>query len=65
MLLNDTIPFLSEGMEDENQEVEIVAKSIVARIEQLTGDSIQDYLKWWINEIKNSKLISFKSIITY
>ena len=33
ILLNDTIPFLSEGMEDENPDVEICAKAIVARIE--------------------------------
>jgi U3 small nucleolar RNA-associated protein 10 len=45
ILLNDTIPFLSEGMEDENTEVEICAKAIVARIEQMTGDSIHEYLK--------------------
>lgn len=45
ILLNDTIPFLSEGMEDENNEVEVVAKSIVRRIEQMTGDSIHEYFK--------------------
>ena len=45
VLLNDTLPFLSESMEDENPDVEGVAKSIVKRIEQLTGDSIQEYLK--------------------
>lgn len=45
ILLNDTIPFLSEGMEDENPDVEACAKSIVARIEQMTGDSIHEYLK--------------------
>jgi len=33
ILLNDTLPFLSEGMEDENIEVETTAKAIVARIE--------------------------------
>ena len=45
VLLNDTLPFLSESMEDENLQVEAVAKSITHRIEQLTGDSIQEYLK--------------------
>ena len=45
ILLNDTFPFLSEGMEDENHEVETTAKAIVARIEQMTGDSIHEYLK--------------------
>ena len=45
ILLNDTLPFLSEGLEDENQEVEATTKAIVARIEQMTGDSIHAYLK--------------------
>lgn len=45
ILLNDTLPFLSEGMEDENPDVEQCAKSIVLRIEQMTGDSIHEYLK--------------------
>ena len=45
ILLNDTIPFLSEGMEDENPDVEACAKAIVARIEHMTGDSIHEYLK--------------------
>ena len=45
ILLNDTLPFLSEGLEDENPDVEITVKSIVSRIEQMTGDSIHEYLK--------------------
>lgn len=45
ILLNDTLPFLSEGMEDENTDVEMCAKAIVARIESITGDSIHEYLK--------------------
>lgn len=45
VLLNDTIPFISEGMEDENPEVEATTRSIVQRIEQMTGDSIHEYLK--------------------
>jgi hypothetical protein len=45
ILLNDTLPFLSEGMEDEHPEVEQTAKAIVTRIENITGDSIQEYLK--------------------
>ncbi|CDW83415.1 heat repeat-containing protein 1 [Stylonychia lemnae] len=45
ILLNDTIQFLSEGMEDENPDVEATARSIVQRIEQITGDSIHEYLK--------------------
>lgn len=45
VVLNDTLSFLSESLEDENPDVEIVAKQIVKRIESLTGESIQDYLK--------------------
>lgn len=45
VVLNDTLSFLSESLEDENPEVEAVAKQIVKRIESLTGESIQDYLK--------------------
>ncbi len=45
VLLNDTLPFLSEGMEDESPDVELTTRSIVQRIEQMTGDSIHEYLK--------------------
>lgn len=46
VILNDTIPFISELLEDENERVEQVAKRIVNRIENLTGESITEYLKW-------------------
>ena len=45
VVLNDTLGFLSESLEDEVPEVEDVAKAIVKRVETLTGESIQDYLK--------------------
>jgi len=45
IILNDTIPFISEALEDENEEVESTAKRIVNQIEQLTGESINEYLK--------------------
>jgi U3 small nucleolar RNA-associated protein 10 len=45
VILNDTIPFISELLEDENEQVELAAKTIVNRIEQLTGESINEYLK--------------------
>jgi len=45
VILNDTIPFISELLEDENENVELKAKSIVNRIEMLTGESINEYLK--------------------
>ena len=40
VVLNDTLGFLSESLEDENPEVEQVAKNIVKRVETLTGESI-------------------------
>ena len=33
VVLNDTIPFMSELLEDEDERVEMLAKSIVQRIE--------------------------------
>jgi U3 small nucleolar RNA-associated protein 10 len=33
VILNDTIPFISELLEDENEKVELAAKTIVNRIE--------------------------------
>ena len=45
VILNDTIPFISEMLEDENELVEGSAKRIVNMIEQLTGESINEYLK--------------------
>lgn len=43
--LNDTLPFLSESLEDEHPDVEMTAKEIVKKVETLTGATIQDYLK--------------------
>jgi len=45
VILNDTIPFISELLEDENEQVEDCAKRIVNRVENLTGESINEYLK--------------------
>lgn len=45
VVLNDTLPFLSESLEDEHPDVEMLAKEIVKKIETLTGETIQDYLK--------------------
>ncbi len=45
VILNDTVPFISELLEDEDESVELCAKRIVTRIEQLTGESINEYLK--------------------
>ena len=45
IVLNDTLPFLSESLEDDNHDVEMVAKEVIKKIETLTGESIQEYLK--------------------
>ena len=45
VVLNDALPFLSESLEDEHPQVEAVAKEIVKKIETMTGETIQEYLK--------------------
>lgn len=45
IVLNDALPFLSESLEDDDEQCELAAKDIIKRIESLTGESIQDYLK--------------------
>jgi len=45
VVLNDTLPFLSESLEDEHPDVEMAAKEIVKKVETLTGETIQEYLK--------------------
>ena len=45
VLLNDVIPFLSELLDDESEDIERLAKRIVSRIERITGESIESYLK--------------------
>ena len=45
IVLNDTVPFLSELLEDENEQVEQTARKIVERVEHMTGESINEYLK--------------------
>ena len=45
MVLNDTIPYLSESLEDDAQEVEMLAKDIIKRVENLTGETLEQYLK--------------------
>ena len=44
-MLNDTIPFISESLEDDSQEVEMLAKEIVKRVQNLTGEILDEYLK--------------------
>jgi len=45
VVLNDTIPFISESLEDDSQEVEMLAKEIVKRVQNLTGETLDEYLK--------------------
>ena len=45
IVLNDTLPFISEALEDEQPNVEAAAKEIVKKVETLTGETIQNYLK--------------------
>lgn len=44
-LLSDVIPYVSEAFEDTNEEVEQTARTIVHKIESMTGESIAEYLK--------------------
>lgn len=45
VVLNDTIPYLSESLEDDAQDVEMLAKDIIKRVENLTGETLEEYLK--------------------
>jgi U3 small nucleolar RNA-associated protein 10 len=42
-LLPETIPFLSELMEDESEEVEQECQSIIRTLEETLGESLQPY----------------------
>eukprot|EP00744_Colponema_vietnamica_P005020 GILI01007405.1.p1 GENE.GILI01007405.1~~GILI01007405.1.p1 ORF type:complete len:500 (+),score=181.80 GILI01007405.1:25-1500(+) len=44
-LLPDTLPFLSELMEDDDVEVERLSQSFVKQIEELSGSSIQEHFQ--------------------
>ena len=44
-LLPETVPFLSELLEDENHEVEAQCQALIRRIEEVTGESLQEYLQ--------------------
>ena len=41
--------FLSNCLDDENIEVEKISKQIVLRLEEISGENIQEYLKNWLN----------------
>ena len=44
-ILSDVLPYVSEALEDTNDDVEETARNIVQKIETMTGESIQQYLK--------------------
>lgn len=43
-LLPETIPFLAELLEDENQEVEKAVQKTIREVEKVTGEPLQKYL---------------------
>ena len=44
-LLPETLPFVSELMEDGNREVESLCHTLIRKLEDLSGESLQEYLK--------------------
>ena len=44
-LLPETLPFVSELMEDDSQEVEALSHTLIRKLEDLSGESLQEYLK--------------------
>lgn len=44
-LLPETLPFVAELMEDERVEVERACQALIKQIEQLSGESMENYLK--------------------
>jgi hypothetical protein len=44
-LLPETLPFISEVMEDDAEDVVAAAHGLIRRLEDLSGESMQDYLK--------------------
>jgi U3 small nucleolar RNA-associated protein 10 len=43
-MLPESIPFLSELMEDDNTEVEGLCQKVVKEIEEVSGEDLQEYL---------------------
>jgi U3 small nucleolar RNA-associated protein 10 len=44
-LLPETLSFVSEVMEDDHTEVVSLTHSLVRKLEELSGESMQEYLK--------------------
>ena len=45
VLINDIMHFLQGTLDDENLEVAGLSKKIVLRLEEISGENIQEYLK--------------------
>ena len=45
ILINDILPFISETLDDLDQEVERLSKSIVLKLEEISGENVREYLK--------------------
>jgi U3 small nucleolar RNA-associated protein 10 len=43
--LPETLPFVSELMEDDSREVEALCHTLIRRLEDLSGESLQEYLR--------------------
>lgn len=43
VLINDTLPFIAELLDDSNQEVEKLSKSLVIKFENLSGENIREF----------------------
>ncbi|KAL4455121.1 hypothetical protein ABPG74_006503 [Tetrahymena malaccensis] len=45
ILVNDILPFISETLDDLDPEVERISKSIVIKLEEISGENIREYFK--------------------
>lgn len=46
VLIQDILPLLAETLDDENDSIEKISKTIVMQLEQVTGENIREYLKF-------------------
>ena len=44
-LINDLMPYLSELLDDQSVEIENASKALIIKLEQVSGESIRDYLR--------------------
>jgi len=45
VLINDILPFISETLDDLDQDVEKASKALVIKLEEISGESIREYFK--------------------